>query len=109
MSAVRVVFITVPSVDVARKLARALVEERLAACVNIVPALTSIYRFEGELHEDEELLLVVKTVPHRLTALFARVAELHPYKVPECIALPVESALPKYLQWVVGETQRVVE
>ncbi|MCC7071099.1 MAG: divalent-cation tolerance protein CutA [Deltaproteobacteria bacterium] len=108
MSAVRVVLITVPSMETARTLARTLVEERLAACVNIVPGLTSIYRFEGAIHEDAELLLVVKTVPHRLTALFARVAELHPYKVPECLALPVESGLPRYLEWVVGETQRVV-
>lgn len=108
MSAVRVVFITVPNAEVAQRMARALVEERLAACVNVVPALKSIYRFEGAIHEDDELLLLVKSVPHRLTALFSRVAELHPYKVPECIALPVESGLPKYLEWVVGETQRVV-
>ena len=108
MSAVRVVFITVPSTEVAHKIARALVEERLAACVNIVPAIKSVYRFEGALHEDDELLLVAKSVPHRLAALFARVAELHPYRVPECIALPVESGLPRYLEWVVGETQRVV-
>ncbi len=108
MSAVRVVFITVPTMDAARALARALVEERLAACVNIVPALTSVYRFEGAVHEDEELLLVVKTVPHRMTALFARVTELHPYKVPECISLTVDGGLPKYLEWVIAETQRVV-
>lgn len=108
MSAVRVVFITVPNIDVGKSMARALVEERLAACVNIVPALTSIYRFEGAIHEDAELLLIVKTVPHRLPALVARVAELHPYQVPECLALPVESGLPKYLEWVVAETQRVV-
>lgn len=108
MSAVRVVLITVPTQQVARLIARTLVEERLAACVNIVPALTSVYRFEGAIHEDAELLLMVKSVPHRLTALFARVAELHPYQVPECIALSVESGLPKYLEWVAAETQRAV-
>ncbi len=108
MSAVRVVLVTVPTEEVARRIARALVDERLAACVNIVPAVTSIYRFEGAIHEDAELLLVVKSVPHRLPALFARVAELHPYRVPECLALPVESGLPKYLEWVAAETQRVV-
>lgn len=108
MSAVRVVMVTVPNLEVGQRIARALVEERLAACVNVLPAVKSVYRFEGAIHEDDELLLLIKSVPHRLTALFARVQELHPYKVPECIALPVESGLPKYLEWVVGETQRVV-
>lgn len=97
---VRLVLITVPDEDTARKLARSLVEERLAACVNVVGGLTSIYRWEGKVHEDAELLLLVKTTAAALPELEARVQALHPYSVPELLAFTVESGLDRYLYWV---------
>ncbi|WP_457633603.1 divalent-cation tolerance protein CutA [Oceanithermus desulfurans] len=97
---VRLVLITVPDEATARKLARSLVEERLAACVNVVGGLTSIYHWEGEVHEDAELLLLVKTTAAALPELEARVRELHPYSVPELLAFAVESGLDRYLSWV---------
>lgn len=97
---VRLVLITVPDEATARKLARILVEERLAACVNVVGGLTSIYRWESEVHEDAELLLLVKTTAAALSELEARVRALHPYSVPELLAFTVESGLDRYLAWV---------
>ena len=97
---VRLVLITAPDEATARKLARSLVEERLAACVNVVSGLTSIYRWEGEVHEDAELLLLVKTTAAALPELEARVRALHPYSVPELLALAVDSGLDRYLSWV---------
>lgn len=99
---------TAPDVDVARSIARALVNERLVACVNVIPGMTSIYRWEGKVEESAEALLIMKTVPDRVPSLVARVRELHPYKVPEVVALPVHAALPAYAAWVVDATARVV-
>ncbi|MGQ9511353.1 MAG: divalent-cation tolerance protein CutA [Thermaceae bacterium] len=95
-----VVLITVPTEEKAKEIARALVEENLAACVNIVPGLTSIYRWKGEVVEDKELLLLVKTTTHRFPALRERVLALHPYTVPEIIALPIVEGHKDYLDWL---------
>lgn len=103
-----VVLATAPDAETAKRIARTLVEERLVACVNVVSNVTSIYRWQGKLEEANELLLVMKTVSERLPALVARTKELHPYKVPEVLALPVEAALPAYAEWVVDETAHVV-
>ena len=97
---VRIVFVTAPDEATARGIASALVEERLAACVNVVPGLTSIYRWEGRVVEDAEALLIVKTTEEALGALEARVRELHPYEVPEVVAVPVEGGSEHYLAWV---------
>jgi periplasmic divalent cation tolerance protein len=94
------VLVTVPSVEVGRDLARALVDERLAACVNVVPEVTSIYRWQGQREETQEALLIVKTGPARYEALERRVLELHPSSVPEVLALSVERGAPRYVQWV---------
>lgn len=107
MNPVRVVLITAPTADVARTIARTLVEERLAACVSVLPQMTSIYRWQGAVEETQEQLLVCKTVHERVPALVARLPEIHPYKVPEALVLPVEAGLPAYLAWVVEETARV--
>ncbi|AEB11764.1 divalent-cation tolerance protein CutA [Marinithermus hydrothermalis] len=100
-----VVLVTVPNEETAKTLARTLVEERLAACVNIVPGLTSVYRWEGKVVEDAELLLVIKTTEARFAALEARVRALHPYTVPEVIALPIQAGARPYLEWLAAETQ----
>jgi periplasmic divalent cation tolerance protein len=95
---------TAPNLATAEKVGRALVAERLVACVNVVPGLTSIYRWQGEIQAEEEVLLLMKTQRDRLEALEQRLPELHPYDVPELIALPVAAALGAYGSWVMSET-----
>ena len=95
-----VVLVTVPSTDVGTTMARTLVEEHLAACVNVVPGVRSIYFWEGRLQDEGEALLVVKTGRERYLALQRRILALHPYSVPEILALPVESGSPAYVAWV---------
>ncbi len=101
---VRVVLITAPNVDVAAKLARALVAERLAACVNVVPGVRSFYRWEGEVQDDAEVLLIAKTRADRGEALAARVKDLHPYDLPEILELPATGGSAAYLAWVQSES-----
>ncbi|MEN8183207.1 MAG: divalent-cation tolerance protein CutA [Myxococcota bacterium] len=98
--AVEVIFVTAPGDEVAHSLARGLVEARLAACVNLVPGLRSIYRYEGRLHDDAEVLLVVKTCAARASALEAFVREQHPYDLPELVRIPVAGGSAAYLDWV---------
>lgn len=103
--AVCVVLCNAPPVN-AGPIAKALVERRLAACVNVVPTVTSHYRWEGALHEDVESQLVIKTVAWRVADVTAAIRELHPYKVPEVIALPVlDAGNEDYLAWVRAETR----
>ena len=95
-----VAFITAPDLEKATGIARALVEERLAACVNLLPGIRSVYRWEGSIEEDAEVLLVVKTRADRAGALVDRVVALHPYDVPEVVMLPAVGGSPAYLDWV---------
>lgn len=100
-----VVLVTAPTADRAAEIARAVVEERLAACGNVLPGLRSIYRWEGKIEDEAEALLVLKTTRDRFEALRARILALHPYQVPEVIALPVEAGSAPYLAWVLAETR----
>ncbi len=100
----RLVLTTVPDEELGRRLARTLVEERLAACVNVSPAVTSFYRWSGKIVEDREFILLIKTKASALEPLEARLKELHPYEVPEFISLPVVSGSPAYLGWLDAET-----
>ena len=95
-----VVFITAPSEEEAAGIARALVEEKLAACVNIIRGIRSIYSWEGTVEDDTEMLLVVKTREALFDRLAARVKELHSYTVPEVIALPLAKGLKDYTDWI---------
>lgn len=95
-----VVLVTVSSAADAKTIARALVEARLAACVNIIPGLTSIYRWEGDICEDSELLLVIKTRGQQVPALQERIEQLHSYALPEVIALPIAAGSAPYLAWL---------
>jgi periplasmic divalent cation tolerance protein len=83
----------------AASFARVLVDERLAACVNVLPPMTSIYRWKGSIEEDRELQLVIKTSRERVAAIEARFRELHPYELPEFIVLDVKTSAP-YLAWI---------
>jgi periplasmic divalent cation tolerance protein len=91
---------TVARMEDAEHIARTLVQRRLAACVNIVPGLTSVYAWKGEVESDQELLLVIKTRRERLDALRQALLKIHPYEVPELIALPVEGGSEAYLKWI---------
>ena len=89
-----------PDAASARRIAEALVGERLAACVNRLPAISSTYRWQGEVITDNEELLLIKTTADRFDALRTRLLELHPYDLPELIAVPVERGHATYLDWV---------
>ena len=91
---------TVGSAEDAERLARALVERRLAACVSVVPGVVSHYRWQGELQRDEERLLVIKTRSERLDALRRALAELHPYELPELVAFEISAGSEPYLAWL---------
>ena len=95
-----VVLTTVATEDDAQRIARALVERRLAACVNVLPGVRSIYRWQDAVQDDRELLLVVKTSSDRQAALTAALGELHPYEVPEIVALDAAFVAPAYARWL---------
>lgn len=102
---VRIVFCTCPDTASAERIADALVGERLAACVNLLPAVTSVYRWQGKVERASEIQLLIKTTADRLEALGARVAELHPYELPELIAVEARAGLPAYFDWVAAQTR----
>jgi len=94
------VYCTCPEDATAAGLAERLVAERLAACANRIPAMSSTYRWHGKVHTDSEVQLVLKTTADRYPDLERRIRELHPYELPEIIAVPVLAGLPAYLSWV---------
>lgn len=99
------VLITVPSLETGKKIAETLVSQRLAACVNILPHIRSLYVWEGKLCDDEEALLICKTRSSMFEERFLpTVTLLHPYEVPEIIAVPITRGLPAYLEWVAQAT-----
>ena len=98
-----VVFVTAPSHEVASKLARSLVTSRLAACVNILPGITSIYKWEGKVNEEKEVMLVIKTTQNAMPALTEHIKSKHPYDVPEVIGWPIQEGSENYLKWVTDE------
>ena len=104
-ASIRVVLTTIGSLEEGRRMARVLVERGLAACVNLVPKLTSIYRWQGAVEEAEEVLLVMKTTEAQLAALEAAVRELHSYEVPEFLAIRVEAGSQPYLDWLLGSAE----
>ena len=97
-----VVLVTVPTAPEGQAMARSLVELRLAACVNVLPGVTSIYRWEGKVEESAEVLLIVKTIPAQLPELEKAIRAGHPYDVPEILTLPVHSGSEDYLRWLLS-------
>ena len=97
---VLIVLTTMPDQNQAEALATDLVEKAIAACVNILPQMVSIYRWEGELNVDRERLLVIKTTRQRYPQLEAAIAERHPYELPEILAVPLADGLPEYRRWI---------
>lgn len=100
----RLIYMTAGSLDEAKALGRALVEERLAACINVLPGMTSIYQWEGTARMDEEVVVIAKTRADLVGAVTARVKEIHSYSCPCVVALPIEGGNPGFLQWIVDET-----
>ncbi|XP_064815487.1 protein CutA homolog isoform X1 [Oncorhynchus masou masou] len=96
-------FVTCPNEQVAKDLARGIVEKKLAACVNIVPQITSVYEWQGKIQEDGEVLLMIKTRSSKVASLAEYVRSNHPYEVAEVISLPIEQGNPPYLKWL-GDT-----
>ncbi len=96
----RLVYMTAGSRDDAVAIADVLVEERLAACVNVIGAMTSVYRWEGAVRHDEEVVLIAKTTVRCLEALTGRVKELHSYECPCIVALPLEGGNPTFFEWI---------
>jgi len=104
MTDAMLVLTTLPNSDAAADLAKKVVGEKLAACANVMPAVRSIYRWQGALQDENEVLVLLKTRQARFDKLKARILELHPYDVPEVIAVPVEQGHGAYLDWIASET-----
>jgi len=95
-----VVFVTAPNTDVAQEIVHTVINERLAACGTILPGARSIYRWQGAVESADEIQVILKTTTENVTKLIARVTELHPYEVPEIIAIEISAGLPAYLAWI---------
>ncbi len=101
----RLVFCTFPDTTTAQTLARQLVEQRLAACVNLLPPMLSVYRWQGQVEQAQEVQVLIKTCADRLDALTAAIVRLHPYELPEIIAISPSAGLPAYLDWIRAQTR----
>ena len=102
---VRLVLSTCPDAETADRMARALVDERLAACVSTLPGVVSTYRWQGRVEQSREVQLLIKTSPDRLDALTTRLLELHPYELPEVLVVETAGGLAAYADWVADQTR----
>ncbi|MDR1311231.1 MAG: divalent-cation tolerance protein CutA [Burkholderiaceae bacterium] len=105
MTDVLLVYSTVPDEETAQRIARQLVEQRLAACVSCLPQVHSVYHWQGKVEEARETVLMIKTTRSRFQPMADRLRLLHPYDIPELIAVPVAAGLPDYLNWIQEETR----
>ena len=104
MEQILIVMTNLPNAQAAEGIASTLVEARLAACVNLLPAVQSVYRWDGKVERATEVTLLIKTTQRHYAVLEAAIRAAHPYELPEVIALPVTTGLPSYLQWIITET-----
>jgi periplasmic divalent cation tolerance protein len=104
MTSTRIVLSTAGSLQEARKIAHALIEQGVAACVNIVPQVESVYRWQGTVETSQEFLLIVKTTAERVSKVFEAIQSLHSYELPECIALEITAGSEGYLNWIANST-----
>ena len=101
-----VVLVTVPDRETGLRIARHLVERRVAACVNVVGGVRSVYWWEGKVEESDEALLIIKTSSDRVNDVVRSVREVHPYQLPEILAVPAVAGLKEYMDWVFAETHK---
>lgn len=106
MQNVLLVMTNVPDEATAQAVARLVVERQLAACVNILPAVRSVYRWQGKVEEATEVTMLIKSTQWRYAELESTIRKAHPYSVPEIIAMPVTAGLPDYVNWIVSETKK---
>jgi periplasmic divalent cation tolerance protein len=106
MEPVLLVLTNMPDLGVAQHIAQRLVEQKLAACVNIMPGVQSVYCWQGAIEQAQEITLLIKTTQQRYAELEQAIKALHPYDLPEIIALPIAAGLPAYLRWVIYETKK---
>lgn len=109
MSEYRLIYCSCPDTESAAIIARQLVAEKLAACVSIVPGMRSIYQWKGQIEEESEVLLLIKSHADRLDALETTIVQYHPYELPEIIAVPIETGLSAYLHWIDEALERPLE
>lgn len=105
MTDVSIIFVTAGGEEEAVKIGRTLVEERLVACANIIPRIRSIYRWKGEVFDEEEYLVIMKTKASLFPTVQERVRQLHSYETPEIVSFPIDQGLPDYLAWAVENTR----
>jgi len=101
---VAVVYTTIDSIQDARKMAKTLVEEQLVACVNIIPKIESVYRWKGKIENDEEIILIAKTIDNNVKKTIQRIKSLHTYELPDIIVLPIIGGHKEYLDYIHDET-----
>ncbi len=99
------VYMTAGDENEARRIGHALIEARLAACVNVIPGMRSLYRWQGEIQDDREVVIIAKTRESLVDALIAKVKELHSYDCPCIVALPIHAGNPAFLDWIIAETE----
>jgi periplasmic divalent cation tolerance protein len=104
-SMVSMVYSTVGKMTDAQRIARVLVDEQLVACVNIIPSITSIYRWNGKREEESECILIAKTVEKKVEKTIQKIRSLHPYEVPDIVVIPILTGLKEYLDYIEDETQ----
>ena len=100
----KLIYVTAPGEDEAASIARALVDERLVACVNIIPAVRSIYRWQGTVEDEKETVLIMKTVDAKVSAVTQKIKSLHSYDCPCVVALDIDGGNDDFLEWIAGET-----
>ena len=101
---VAVLYSTINTIQDARRIAKTLVEEKLVACVNIIPKIESIYRWKGKIENDEEVIIIAKTVDQNVKKTIQRIKQLHTYELPDIVVLPIIGGLKEYLDYIVDET-----
>jgi len=101
---VAIVYTTINKIQDGRRIARTLVEEKLVSCVNIIPKIESVYRWKGKIENDEEVILIAKTVDKNVKKTIQRIKALHPYELPDIVVIPIIGGLKEYLDYITNET-----
>ena len=99
-----IIYSTIGNLEEARKIARVLVKDKIVSCVNIIPKIESIYRWKGNIEEDNECVIIAKTIEKNINKAINKIKELHSYEIPDIVAIPITHGLKDYLDWIEDET-----